>query len=153
MNFEAYPELRKDIRLKVAKKVFDKMSDDEKEGLKKVEWVKAKVDEWDSIEEDYIPEDYAELVQMTDKKKDKTIEAYQHMIAKKARIAEEKEAKKAEKEAEKEAKKEAKKADKEAEKEAKKAEKEAKKAEKKAEKEAEKEAKKAEKKAEKESKK
>ena len=138
MNFEAYPELRRDIRLKVAKKIFDKMSDEEKEGLKKSEWAKAKVDEWDTVELDYIPEDYAELVRMTDKKKDKTIEIYQNMLSKKARIAEEKEAAKQAKEAEKEAKKEAKKAEKEAAKEAKKAEKEAAK-------EAAKEAKKAEK--------
>ena len=134
MNFEAYPELRMDIRLKVAKKIFDKMTVEEKEGLKKSEWAKAKVDEWDTVEEDYIPEDYAELVRMTDKKKDKTIEIYQNMLSKKARVAEEKEAAKQAKEAEKEAKK----AEKEAEKEAKKAEKEA-------EKEAAKEAKKAEK--------
>lgn len=137
MNFEAYPELRKDIRLKVAKKIFDKMSDEEKEGLKKSEWAKAKVDEWDTVEEDYIPEDYAELVRMTDKKKDKTIEIYQNMLSKKARVAEEKEAAKQAKEAAKQAK--------EAAKEAKKAEKEAKKAEKEAAKEAAKEAKKAEK--------
>jgi len=135
MNFEAYPELRRDIRLKVAKKIFDKMSDEEKEGLKKSEWAKAKVDEWDTVEEDYIPEDYAELVRMTDKKKDKTIEIYQNMLSKKARVAEEKEAAKQAKEAEKEAEKEAKKAEKEAAKEAKKAEKEAAKEAKKAEKE------------------
>jgi len=138
MNFEAYPELRKDIRLKVAKKIFDKMSDEEKEGLKKSDWAKAKVDEWDAVEEDYIPEDYAELVRMTDKKKDKTIEIYQNMLSKKARVAEEKEAAKQAKEAEKEAAKQAKVAEKEAAKQAKKAEKEAAK-------EAAKEAKKAEK--------
>jgi type IV secretory pathway VirB10-like protein len=138
MNFEAYPELRNDIRLKVAKKIFDKMSDEEKEGLKKSEWAKAKVDEWDTVEEDYIPEDYAELVRMTDKKKDKTIEIYQNMLSKKARVAEEKEAAKQAKEAEKEAAKQAKVAEKEAAKQAKKAEKEAAK-------EAAKEAKKAEK--------
>ena len=134
MNFEAYPELRMDIRLKVAKKIFDKMTVEEKEGLKKSEWAKAKVDEWDTIEDDYIPEDYAELVRMTDKKKDKTIEIYQNMLSKKARVAEEKEAakqakqakeaeKEAEKKAEKEAAREAKKAEKEAAKESKKAEK------------------------------
>jgi hypothetical protein len=145
MNFEAYPELRRDIRLKVAKKIFDKMSDEEKEGLKKSDWAKAKVDEWDAVEEDYIPEDYAELVRMTDKKKDKTIEIYQNMLSKKARVAEEKEAAKQAKEAEKEAAKQAKEAEKEATKQAKLAEKEAAKQAKLAEKEAAKEAKKAEK--------
>ena len=130
MNFEAYPELRMDIRLKVAKKIFDKMTVEEKEGLKKSEWAKAKVDEWDTIEDDYIPEDYAELVRMTDKKKDKSIEIYQNMLSKKARVAEEKEAAKQAKESEKEAKK----AEKEAAREAKKAEKEAAKESKKAEK-------------------
>ena len=48
MNFENYPELRNELRLKVAKKIFDKMSDNEKEGKKKSEWAKEQIEIWNS---------------------------------------------------------------------------------------------------------
>lgn len=76
MNFEDYPELRKDLRLKVAKKVFDKICDKEKKGKTKVEWAIEQVEIWDSVESDYIPEEYAEYIFMTDNKRKKIIEAY-----------------------------------------------------------------------------
>ena len=51
--------------------------------MKKSDWAKGKVDEWDAVEGDYIPEDY-ELVRMTDKE-GLNIEIYQNMLSKKAR--------------------------------------------------------------------
>tara|TARA_B100001093_G_C26632288_1_gene929419 strand:+ start:200 stop:460 length:261 start_codon:yes stop_codon:yes gene_type:complete len=80
MKFENYPELRNELRLKVAKKVFDKMNKQKKIGVKKIEWAKKQLDIWNSVEDYYIPEEYAEYIRMTDKKCEEIIEKYKKKL-------------------------------------------------------------------------
>lgn len=80
IKFENYPELRNELRLKVAKKVFDKMNEQKKIGGKKIEWAKKQLDIWNSVEDDYIPEEYAEYIRMTDKKCEEIIEKYKKKL-------------------------------------------------------------------------
>ena len=84
LNFESYPELRTELRAKAASKVFDQMSVAQRDGdgtdsckLTRETWVKDTLAEWDEVDADYVPEEHAEFVQMTDAQRARKIVAFE----------------------------------------------------------------------------
>jgi hypothetical protein len=84
LNFESYPELRTELRTKAVSKIFDQMSVTQRDGdgtdsckLTRATWVKDTLAEWDEVDADYVPEEHAALVQMTDSERARKIVAFE----------------------------------------------------------------------------
>ena len=82
LNFESYPELRTELRTKAVSRVFDQMSVTDRDGtdsckLTRATWIKDTLAEWDEVDADYVPEEHAALVQMTDAQRARKIVAFE----------------------------------------------------------------------------
>ena len=86
LNFESYPELRTELRTKAVSKIFDQMNVTQRDGtdsckLTRATWVKDTLAEWDEVDADYVPEEHAALVQMTDSERARKIVAFEKRVA------------------------------------------------------------------------
>ena len=86
LNFESYPELRTELRTKAVSRVFDQMSVTDRDGtdsckLTRATWIKDTLAEWDEVDADYVPEEHAALVQMTDSERARKIVAFEKRVA------------------------------------------------------------------------
>ena len=82
LNFESYPELRTELRTKAVSKIFDQMNVTQRDGtdsckLTRATWVKDTLAEWDEVDADYVPEEHAAFVQMTDAQRARKIVAFE----------------------------------------------------------------------------